>query len=169
MGFLIEFGPAPAMIIGVMFSILIGALVLLISMYFDLTRVREDYFELLGYLGDGGSGNLLREIDSAIKKIEAEGELTERDVSQLYYIVENCIQKVAVVRFNAFPNVGSDQSYSVALLDGEDNGLVLSGIFGRESSTTYAKPIKSGYSNHVLTDEEERAIGLARKRFIERY
>jgi len=47
--------------------------------------------------------------------------------------------KVGVVRYNAFDDVGSDLSFSIALLDDNDNGVVISGIYSRESSTTYAK------------------------------
>ena len=75
------------------------------------------------------------------------------------------VKKVGIVRYNAFHNIGSDQSFSVALLDSEDNGVVMSGIFGRESSTTYAKPVKLGASDYVLTEEEMDAIGLAKRYF----
>jgi hypothetical protein len=162
---LLAYGPAPFMIIGAFAPIFVGALVLLISTYLDMARVKNDYAELLGYLGDGESRNLFREMNSMIKKIEADNMMTERDIAHLYSLIDVCVQKVAVVRYNAFHNVGSDQSYSVALLDSLDDGVVFSGIFGRDSSTTYAKPIQSGFSDYILTEEEENAIALARRRF----
>jgi len=163
----LEYGPAPFMIAGVMFSLLAGALVLLISMYAELNRVKADHYRLLEFLGGGRPRDLLRELAAALDHIEADRDMTEREIAQLYSLVGNCIQKTAVVRYNAFHNVGSDQSYSIALLDSEDNGVVLSGIFGRDMSTTYAKPIIAGYSEYPLTDEEVKVIGIARKRFYD--
>lgn len=71
------------------------------------------------------------------------------------------IQRVGVVRFNAFPDTGSDLSFSIALLDAFDNGVVLSSLYGRSESRIYAKPIKAGKSTYTLTDEEKQAILIA--------
>lgn len=74
------------------------------------------------------------------------------------------IQKLGVVRFNAFDNTGSDLSFSVALLDAADAGFVLSGIYGREESRVYAKPVTKGESTYLLTKEEKQALEAARKK-----
>ena len=71
------------------------------------------------------------------------------------------IQKVGVVRYNAFENTGSDLSFALALLDNKDNGIVLNGIFSRESSNLYAKPVISGKSSYSISEEEEKAIEKA--------
>ena len=164
---LLELGPAPIMVLGVMISLMIGLLVLVISMRVEINRMNANYNTLLDYLGDGESRDLLQELASMIRRIEADNRMTEKDISRLYFLLEGCLQKIAVVRYNAFHNVGSDQSFSVALLDSEDSGVVISGIFGRDSSTTYAKPVKAGVSDYVLTEEEEDAIGIARQRYID--
>ena len=57
--------------------------------------------------------------------------------------------------------MGSDLSYAVALLDSNNNGLVLSSIFGREDSRSYVKPIEAGKSTYTLTDEEDEALRQA--------
>lgn len=72
-----------------------------------------------------------------------------------------CIQKVSITRFNAFDDTGSDQSYSIAYLDGNDNGVVITSIFARESSTTYGKPIVGGKSKYALSAEEIKVINKA--------
>ncbi len=61
-------------------------------------------------------------------------------------------------RYNAFAEVGSDLSYSVALLDGNKNGVVLTSIYGRQESHTYGKPISQGMSTYPLTAEEDAVI-----------
>ncbi|MDU4472647.1 MAG: DUF4446 family protein [Clostridium perfringens] len=57
--------------------------------------------------------------------------------------------------------VGSDLSFSVALLDGENNGVILTGIYGRDYSTTYAKPIDKGISRYDLSEEELHVLNAA--------
>jgi hypothetical protein len=64
------------------------------------------------------------------------------------------ISTARVMRYNAFADMGSDLSFSVALLDDDLDGVVLSSIYGRDESRTYAKPIRSGTSEYTLTDEE---------------
>ena len=77
----------------------------------------------------------------------------------MYY----CVQKVGIVRYNAFDDVGSDLCFSVALLDNNDDGIVISGLYARDSSTTYAKPIARGKSKYALSAEEIKALDIARK------
>jgi len=74
------------------------------------------------------------------------------------------IQQVGIVRFNAFDNTGSDLSFAVALLDAAKNGFVLSGIYGREESRVYAKPVLQGESTYTLTKEEKQALEAAGKK-----
>jgi hypothetical protein len=72
------------------------------------------------------------------------------------------IQKTGIVRFNPFSGVGSDQSFSIALLDGKNNGMVITSLYTREGNRVYGKPIKSGQSEYSLSNEEKEAINQAR-------
>jgi hypothetical protein len=73
-----------------------------------------------------------------------------------------CLQKVGLVRYDAFPDVGGAQSFSLALLDGAASGLVLTGLYSRNDMRVYAKPVVGGASTHALTEEERQAIAGAR-------
>jgi len=74
------------------------------------------------------------------------------------------IQKIGLVRFNPFSEVGGNQSFSLALLDGEDSGLVISSLHSREVTRIYAKPVKKGKAvGYQLSTEEIQAIKNARK------
>lgn len=68
------------------------------------------------------------------------------------------IQKVGVVRYNPFKEVGGDQSFSIALLNSQNNGFVITSLYGREMNRVYGKPIKKGKSEYQLSEEEEKAI-----------
>ncbi|GIV97136.1 MAG: hypothetical protein KatS3mg057_1793 [Herpetosiphonaceae bacterium] len=75
------------------------------------------------------------------------------------------LRHAGLVRFNAFGDVGGDQSFALALLDGKKNGIVISTIYTRGATRIYAKAVQAGQSIHHLSDEEiaaiERATGLA--------
>ena len=66
-----------------------------------------------------------------------------------------------MVRYNAFKDVGSDLSFALALLDEQNNGIVLNGIYSRDMSNIYAKPIENGKSTYVVSEEEAQAIQKA--------
>jgi hypothetical protein len=71
------------------------------------------------------------------------------------------IQKVGIVRFNPFSDVGGNQSFSIALLNKENDGLVITSFYTREGNRVYSKPIKKGASRYPLSKEEAKAIKKA--------
>ena len=163
---LLELGPLLLSILFVQFGIMIVLIILLILNRNEINILKEKYDYFMEYLGDGDSKDILQDCIDMIRNIEYESRLKEKEIAEIYEILTSCVQKVSIVRYNAFSNVGSDLSYTIALLDNDDNGVVLSSLYGRESSTTYAKPIQSGHSQYVLTEEEESAISIARKKHI---
>lgn len=77
--------------------------------------------------------------------------------------LQTAVSGVGLVRFNAFQETGSDLSFSMALLDRHQNGIVLTSIFGREDSRCYGKPVRGGHSTYQLSEEETRALTEARR------
>lgn len=75
--------------------------------------------------------------------------------------ITKCIKKVGIVRYSAFRDVGSDLSFALALLDENNNGVVLNGIYSVENSNIYAKPIENGKSTYSISEEEQQAINKA--------
>ena len=71
------------------------------------------------------------------------------------------IQKVGIVRYNPFSNVGGDQSFSIALLDDNNSGFVITSLYAQDNNRVYAKSINQGKSEHSLSKEEEKAIAKA--------
>jgi len=68
------------------------------------------------------------------------------------------IRRVGLIRYNPFSDAGSDQSFALALLNDQNDGIVLSSLYGREMNRVYAKLIRQGKSQYQLTDEEKKAI-----------
>ena len=85
-------------------------------------------------------------------------------IKNLDNISEKTIQKVGVVRFNPFNDLGGNQSFVIALLDNQNNGFVISSLFIKEGNRVYAKFINAGKSDHLLSKEEMEAISHANAR-----
>lgn len=96
----------------------------------------------------------LKKSESDIKKLIKSSEILEK-------MANRSIQKVGVVRFNPFKETGGDQSFVVALLDFQDNGLVISSLYSREGTRIYTKPIEAGQSKYPLSKEETEALKKA--------
>jgi hypothetical protein len=84
------------------------------------------------------------------------------DVQTLRVDLADAIRHVAVVRYDAFNDMGGRMSFSAALLDDAGDGVVISSINGRTETRTYAKGVKGGASEAELSPEEEQVIGYAR-------
>ena len=97
-----------------------------------------------------------KENSESIKDIAKDLKLIE-DVNKLH------VQKIGIVRFNPFNETGGDHSFTIALLNGKDTGIVLTGLHTRERTRMYLKPIENGKSKYELSSEENRAIQKAKK------
>lgn len=98
-----------------------------------------------------------RRLDTVSERVEALNRLHH----ELQALAQQSIQKVGVVRFNPFADTGGDQSFAIALLDANGNGLVLSSLHGRADTRIFAKQVQAGRSKHALSDEEQDAIRKA--------
>lgn len=78
------------------------------------------------------------------------------------------LQKLGFLRFNPFEETGGDQSFSVALLDGNNDGFVLTSLHTRSGTRTYAKEVKSGKNKQGFSSEEQKVIKLATGKNIEK-
>lgn len=104
---------------------------------------------------------VISEQANRMKGIEGEIKNLSEWNNKLQKICDISITKVGVVRFNPFKDTGGDQSFVIALLDSENNGLVLSSLYTREGTRIYTKPIEKGTSSYRLSKEEEEAIKKA--------
>ncbi len=112
----------------------------------------------------GNGKNIKEDLDKYMNRV-ANTEEEIRKLSLYYKELENktqkCIQKVGIVRYNAYKDTGSDLSFAVCLLDEKNDGIVLNGIYARDMSNIYAKPLENGISKYKVTPEEQEAIDRA--------
>lgn len=147
----------PYILIGLVASIVI-LLIMLISVISSLKKLKLKYKKFMRGTNNTNIEELINNYLDKIDKAKEETEYVKELYSALDKRVKGCVQKVAIVRYRAFDDVGSDLSYSIALLDSDNNGVILTSIFGRNESTTYAKPVDKGISRYELSTEENQVL-----------
>jgi cell division protein FtsL len=97
-----------------------------------------------------------------IKGLDKEIQELYNISNQINNLASRGLHKVAMMRFNPFKDIGGDQSFSTALLNGKNNGIVISSLYTREGTRVYSKAITSGKSEkYPLTEEEEQVVRIA--------
>jgi hypothetical protein len=104
---------------------------------------------------------MLRSYNGRVESVEAQHSAVEAAISTLSAQLKGSVQNVGLVRFDAFGDVSGGQSFSVALLDGLGNGVIVTGLFGRSDSRCFGKSIRNGASEQSLSHEEEQALEIA--------
>lgn len=95
------------------------------------------------------------------KFIKASTEKNRKDIQALYRKFEGAFQKVGIVKYDAFNQMGGQLSFSLALLDENDNGFILNCVHSTEGCYSYTKEIKKGICEISLGDEEKKALDIA--------
>jgi len=103
----------------------------------------------------------LKELLSQFQEMKGELKKISEELEKLKKENKFSIQRIGLVRFNPFSELGGNQSFSVALLDGNNNGFVITSLYTREGNRIYAKPISDGKSQYLLSREEKEAIDKA--------
>ena len=142
----------------ILILLIIGLLITIIK----FSSINKKYKEFMKKLGDG------KDIQEDLENYMYRVERVEKQNAEIRGIIEDintnmssCIQKIGMVRYNAFKDTGSDLSFALAMLDEKNNGVVLNGIYSREMSNIYAKPVENGKSTYTISEEEQEAIQKA--------
>lgn len=133
-----------------------------IVMIARLTSINKKYKNFLNKLGNGK--NIEEDLENymyRVERVEKQNAEITTYIKNLDEDLTKCIQKVGIVRYNAFKDTGSDLSFALALLDENNDGVVLNGIYSREMSNIYAKPVVNGKSSYTVSEEEQQAIDRA--------
>ena len=93
-------------------------------------------------------------LENRINEMENRSKITEYNLSK-------CIQKIGMVKYNAYKDTGNELSFALALLDNDINGVILNGIYATDVSNIFAKPVKNGVCQYNLQDEEKQALKMA--------
>lgn len=128
------------------------------------------YLDFMSKLGNGENvEKILSEYLKIVDEMMKKSKNHEEEIIRLENNLKKCVQKVGIVRYNAYGDTGSDLSFTLALMDSEDNGVVVNGLYSRESSSIFAKPLIKGETKYNLSAEEIQAIDIAKSSSNARY
>jgi Protein of unknown function (DUF4446) len=136
--------------------VLIAALLFL----FQKQRKQEQKLDL--FFGDKEAHDLEKVLIEQLQEIR----VLDQEIQELFEVLNKLrdlslktIHKVSVERFNPFKEVGGNQSFCVALLDGKNSGVIISSLHTREGTRVYAKPVVDGQAREFpFTDEEKETV-----------
>jgi len=95
------------------------------------------------------------------KDLKENSEQNKKDIRTLYKNIEKSYQKMGIVKYDAFNQMGGQLSFSLALLDGNNNGFIINSVHSAEGCYTYTKEIKAGECEISLGNEEREALDMA--------
>ncbi|SCY62641.1 DUF4446 family protein [Alkaliphilus peptidifermentans] len=143
-------------------------LIILLSINYGMTSSLKDKYKKLvkGTNGKNIEGLLMEHMDK-VEDINKEFDKINNRINLLDNRISFCVQKIGIIRYSAFNDTGSDLSFSITLLDENNDGLILTGIHGRSETISYAKPIKDGKSNYSLSVEELQSLERAKGKLVD--
>jgi hypothetical protein len=140
------------------------AVIALVLAFIAALKIGSLKRSLLVLQGDATHGSLLSAVDrhvGAVEDLRGEVRGIESGLSAVRSDLAAALRHVAVIRYDAFKDMGGRMSFSAALLDDGGDGLVITAINGRSETRAYAKGIKTGQSDNPLSPEEEQAVSHA--------
>lgn len=147
-------------VIALLFIILL-LFIIVISLIRSTKRLEKKYRRLMRGVNNK---NLEELIISKLDKVDEALLKADEAINQCKIIkeeIKGCVNKVAIMRYKAFADIGSDLSFSIAILDSYNDGVIITGIYSRQDSITYAKPVDKGISRYELSEEETYVLNEA--------
>ena len=141
--------------------LVIALLVYCVILHIRLGSLKKKYDFFMQ--GDNGA-SLERKLSVEVSEIRdaAKGlETMMTEQAAIRNIQSNTIQKIGFIKYNAFENIGNDLSFALTLLDGNNKGICISSIYGRNESRIFSKPIVKGKSLVSLSQEELESLNEA--------
>lgn len=147
------------------FGLFLGLVAFFIAAYClwkqnKLSRLQKAFFR-----GKTGMDleNLMLLFGQKITALENESLLASASIKNIQENLNFTVQKVGLVRYSPFNDGGGNYSFSLALLDANNSGIILTNMYGRQQSRVYTKKLESGKSEMPLTEEEQAAVNFANK------
>ncbi|MEX0877367.1 MAG: DUF4446 family protein [Candidatus Spechtbacterales bacterium] len=134
-----------------------------IGLFLRISRIAKKIDKALG---GAKSKSIMKMLAHAMERYE----VVEKDFKRIFEedaknkdLMRSMVQKVGVVRFNPFADMGGEQSFCIALMDGEDDGVLLTYLHSKDGGKSYIKKMKKGESEYALSEEEKKALKEANK------
>lgn len=142
-------------------AVLLILLILLIVLLVKYSKLKKRYDKFM----QGKNASSLEEdihgVFEDMKMLKNNADKNRKDIRILYKSMERTFQKLGIVKYDAFNQMGGQLSFSLALLDENNDGFIINSVHSSEGCYSYTKEIKGGTSPISLGAEEEQALGIA--------
>ncbi len=152
-----------------MFALIALAMIILLGIWNTILTVQmsstgKKYKRFMRNSSGKNLETALEEYMESVSKVLNKYENVEKKLEKLQEQMDRGLQRWSALRYNAFSDTGSDLSYSIAILDNFYNGFIMTGIYGRNETINYAKPIIAGESKYPLSVEEQMVLDRCMKK-----
>ena len=128
----------------------------------SIFRIRSHYDRLTKGVSGATLTSILTGLIGEVKSLEKRVTLIERRVEEIHADGMHHVQRVGIVRFNPFSDTGGAQSFTIAILDGDKSGIVMTSLYARMGNRWYVKAVVKGQGKDIeLSKEELSAIRQA--------
>ncbi|MGO4498176.1 DUF4446 family protein [Paenibacillus sp. 2RAB27] len=142
----------------VCFAFILVLLVMVIIISIRLSSLRKRYNRMINGTSAENMEQLLIEMQNSLNEQKAESVKASTQISGIHQSMKKMTSNIKVRRYNAFNEGGSDLSFSLAMLNEEQDGVIITGIHSREQMYVYAKPVAKGQSSYTLSPEEKETL-----------
>lgn len=144
-------------------GVLIILLVVLIVNLVQISKLKKKYkIFMCGKTAKSLEDTLVKRLDQ-VDELIAANAANEKNINELFDKMKITFQKVGLVKYDAFHEMGGKLSFSLALLNETNDGFVLNAVHSRDGCYTYVKEIIGGNSIIILADEEQEALDMAKE------
>ena len=147
----------------ILWGVVIFLLLIIIYLLVQLSSIKSRQENMMRGANGASLENIITKNVEDIKSIKENILNVEKDISDLNARLQKAFAKFSTLRFSAFDNVGGDQSFSVAMLDANDNGIIISSLKGRDGANVYLKTVENGNADISLMREEIEVLKEAKK------
>lgn len=143
-------------------GLLLILLVLLLVLLIKYTKIKKRYDKFMSGKDAASLEDDMRAVFEDMKLLKSNVEKDKKDIRTLYKNMEKTFQKLGIVKYDAFNEMGGKLSFSLALLNENDDGFIINSVHSSEGCYSYTKEIKGGASKISLGAEEQRALDIAK-------
>ncbi|WZL73146.1 DUF4446 family protein [Clostridiaceae bacterium 35-E11] len=147
----------------------VGALIALLIQGLKLSRLEKKYQSLSQNMEGKNLEEIIYQYYEKIDNLDIQINQITGKIEEIQENLLHCVQKIGMVQYNAFEDVGGNLSFSIALLDKQNNGFIVSSLYSRNNHVVYGKPIKKGKATQNLSAEEVQAIDRAKHNSLDEY
>lgn len=142
-------------------AVLLILLILLIVLLVKYSKIKKRYDKFMKGKNASSLEDDMHSVFEDMKLLKSNADRNKKDIRILYKNMEKTFQKLGIVKYDAFQQMGGQLSFSLALLDENNDGFIINSVHSSEGCYSYTKEIKGGTSSISLGAEEEKALNIA--------